>query len=128
MKRSYVLIFSLLTFISCDDVSFAPIVGKWQLKTVVKNGEITTVDTVWYNFQNLSIFSLQIYSPQNDRYADYVGVRTQEDNTLSIKILDGSFRYSDWNDTTRSFTIIKLNRRRMILQSEEGYLYTFNKY
>ena len=129
MKCRFVLLFGLFVFVSCDDVSFSPLTGKWQLKTIENNGEITPVDTVWYNFQSMSIFSLQIYRPQQDNYLQYVGLRTQEDKVLSIKIFEeGAIILSDWNSTSRSFTISSMNRRRLLLQSEEGYLYSFIKF
>jgi len=120
----------LLFFIACDNVTLSPILGKWQLKSVEKNGDVTSpVDTVWYNFQSKSIFSLQIYEPQQDLYREYVGLRTQEEKTISISLLDeGAINFSDWNSTNRSFTIVDLNRKRLLLQSEEGFLYSFIKF
>ena len=129
MRYLFVLLFGLLLLVACDNVTFSPLVGKWQLKTVEKNGEITQVDTVWYNFQSMSIFSLQIYKPAQDSYLQYEGLRTQEDKVLSIKIFDeGVIQLSDWNNTSRSFTINSMNRRRLLLQSEEGFLYSFIKF
>ena len=129
MMQKFVILCCTLFFIACDNVTFSPLVGKWQLKTVEKNGEITPVDTVWYNFQSLSIFSLQIYSPQKGNYSSYTGTRTQQEKIVSITVAnDGIVNYSDWNSTSRSFTIVRMNRQRLLLQSEEGYLYSFIKF
>jgi hypothetical protein len=107
-------------------VTFSPLVGKWQLKTVEKNGELSVVDTVWYNFQSTSLFAIQIYQPQNDRYLLAEGMRTQDDKVISIELLgDWIIYHCDWNNINRSFTIEELNRKRLVLRSEEGYLYSF---
>ena len=129
MKYCYYLLLSLFLFVSCENVTFSPLVGKWQLKTVEKNGEIAVVDTVWYNFQSISIFALQVYEPQQDRYLLFTGMRVQDDKTVSIELLDDwVMNHSDWNSANRSFTIEELNRKRLLLRSEEGYLYSFIKF
>ena len=129
MKSWFFVLFSLLVFVTCDNVTFSPLVGKWQLKTVEKNGEITLVDTVWYNFQSISLFSLQIYEPQEDNYLSFEGVRTQKDKVISITLfLESSCDHSDWNSTNRSFSIVNMNRQRLLLQGEEGYFYSFIKF
>ena len=129
MRFCFGLFIAFLLFISCENVTFSPLVGKWQLKSVEKNGELVTVDTVWYNFQSKSIFGLQIYFPQDDKYSLYIGMRTQKDNVVSIDMDDETIvYYFDWSSDKRSFTIEKSNRRRLELRSEEGYLYSFTKF
>ena len=120
----------ILLMVSCENLSNPPLCGKWQLKTVEKNGEILSVDTVWYNFQSKSLFSVQIYDIPWDTF---VGVRTQEDNLLSIQIFNNRFNkdivdYTDWKSPIRLFTIEKVNRQRLLLRSEEGYLYSFIRF
>ena len=131
MKYYCLLLLSFLLFAACDNVSYAPLIGKWQLKTVEKNGEVMPVDTVWYNFQSLSVFSLQIYKPQQDCYLECYGVQTQDEKLMTVKILldlDEVIKQSDWRNTERKFTIEHLNRKRLSLLSEEGYLYSFIKF
>jgi len=129
MRSWFVILFCLFAFVACDNVTFSPLVGKWQLKTVEKNGVVIPVDTVWYNFQSISLFSLQIYQPQKDNYLSFEGVRTQEDKVVSITIFDEIvLAHSDWNNINRSFSIVDMNRRRLQLQSEEGHLYSFIKF
>ena len=129
MRFCFGLFIAFLLFMSCENVTFTPLVGKWQLNTVEKNGEVIAVDTVWYNFQSKSIFSLQIYSPQHDRFTVYVGMRTQKEKVVSIDLNNETVvYYSDWNSDKRSFTIEESNRKRLILRSEEGYLYSFIKF
>lgn len=129
MRICHVIIIVFLFFIACVNEPFSPLVGKWQLKSVEKNGVMAAVDTVWYNFQSQSIFSFQIYEKQNDRYLYFIGMRTQEDKVVSIEILNELIvNNSDWDSIRRSFTIDNVNRKRLILRSEEGYLYSFIKF
>ena len=129
MRFWYVIFFIFLFAVACDNVTFSPLVGKWQLKTVEKNGEMILVDTVWYNFQSISIFSLQIYAPRDDVFTAYEGMRTQDDKIISIKLNDERVvNLSDWNSTVRSFTIETVNRKKLLLRSDEGYLYSFIKF
>ena len=129
MRSWYIIFFIFLFAVACDDVTFSPLVGKWQLKTVDKNGEMIPVDTVWYNFQSISIFSLQIYAPCDDVFTAYEGMRTQDDKVISIQLNDEkALSRSDWNSTVRSFTIETVDRKKLQLRSEEGYLYSFIKF
>jgi len=128
MKYS-LFVFVILMVIACDDVPEPRLLGKWQLKTVEKNGAVTTVDTVWYNFQSASIFSLQVYITQSNSYQEYIGMRTQVENVISILIENTNIvDWTDWRSGNRSFTIDKANKRSLLLRSEEGYLYSFIKF
>lgn len=124
------LFFAILLWVSCDnEVTTPKLVGKWQLKTVEKNGIEIPVDTVWYNFQSESIFSMQVYVPQRDTVLVLLGFKTEEDHVLSIELDSESYlNYSDWSGIHRSFTIEKLNKKKLKLRSEEGYNYSFIKF
>jgi len=129
MKSRFIALFSLLVFVACDNVTFSPLVGKWQLKTVEKNGVITPVDTVWYNFQSTSLFSLQVFDSQTGDYLAFEGTRMQKEDLLSISLFfESCVDHSDWNSTNRSFLIVNSSRQRLLLKSEEGYLYSFIKF
>ncbi|MDR2679590.1 MAG: lipocalin-like domain-containing protein [Tannerella sp.] len=131
MKRYYLLIIlSVLALCTaCDKVTTPALLGKWQLKTVEKNGVETAVDTVWYNFQSESVFLLQIYVPQRDNYLFFFGLRRQAENDLSIRLeSDEGIGYSDWEGRERLFTIEKLDKKRLTLRSGEGYRYSFIKF
>ncbi|MDR0572502.1 MAG: lipocalin-like domain-containing protein [Tannerella sp.] len=129
MKKSVFIFFTFLFFIACDNIPHSPLIGKWQLKTVEKNGEKTLVDTVWYNFQSESVFMLQVYRPQQDRVVAFFGLRTQDEDVISIKLeSEAPVGYSDWEGATRSFTIDKVNNKKLMLRSEEGYRYSFIKF
>jgi hypothetical protein len=130
MKQYYFLLLPvLMLFVACDDVTTPDLVGKWQLKTVEKNGAETVVDTVWYNFQSESVFLMQIYVSQGDDYLFLYGLKRQNDKNLSIRLeFEDHIESSDWEGRERSFTIEKLNKKRLALRSEDGYLYSFIKF
>ena len=129
MKKYSLIIIAFLLFIACDDIPNSDFIGKWQLKTIERNGQEMPVDTVWYNFQSESVFSVQVYVPQKDAFYVLLGLRTQSDNVISITLESESYlEYSDWNSTNRSFSIDKIDRKSMILRSEEGYRYSFIKF
>jgi hypothetical protein len=118
-----------MLFEACDKTTTPALVGKWQLKTVEKNDIETAVDTVWYNFQSESVFTLQVYVSQQDTYLQLPGIKKQNNNVLSIRLeFDNNMEYSDWSGRERSFTIEQLNRKKLILRSEEGYHYSFIKF
>jgi hypothetical protein len=122
-----VLVFTL--FMACDALTTPDLVGKWQLKTVEKNGVETVVDTVWYNFQSESVFMLQVYVPQRDTCLSLYGLKKQQENVLSIRLeFDDYIEYSDWSGRNRSFTIDRLNKKRLTLLSEDGSHYSFIKF
>ena len=129
MKKYYLIFFVFIFCLSCKDITTSELAGKWQLKTVEKNGREALVDTVWYNFQSESIFSIQVYVPQRDTVIVLLGMRTQKDNVVSIELVSEShINYSDWNSVNRSFTVDKVNNKKLILNSEEGYIYSFIKF
>ena len=130
MKYWMIIMLIMLLTASCGNGLFTPIIGKWQLKTVEKKGEITTVDTVWYSFQSQSVFGIQVYKSQLDTTLGFYGVRTQNDNVIfiSVYIPDSVCYHTDWPNNERSFTIEKLDRKHLGLKSEEGYIYSFTKY
>lgn len=130
MKWFYSILVAILLLAACDDEVQTPkLVGKWQLKTVEKNEIITPVDTVWYNFQSEAVFSIQVYVPQQDTVLMLRGMKTQTDKTLSIQLESGAYNeYTDWYGTNRSFTIDKLERKSLVLRSEDASLYTFRKF
>ena len=115
---------------SCDDIPSSGLIGKWQLKTVDKSGVVvTSVDTIWYNFQSESVFSAQVYVPQKDTVLSVVGMRTQSDNIITIELTDWAYLdYFDWNGVKRSFAIENVGKKNLILCSEEGYRYSFIKF
>lgn len=129
MKKYVLILLCLMLFEACDKTTTPALVGKWQLKTVEKSDIETAVDTVWYNFQSESVFTLQIYVPQQDRYLQLPGLKKQENDVLFIRFeFDDHIEYSDWSGRERSFTIEQLNRRKLILRSEEGDRYSFIKF
>jgi hypothetical protein len=129
MKKYGLILLVLNLLMACDSLTRSELAGKWQLKTVEKNGVETAVDTVWYNFQSKSIFALQVYVPQQDNIYTLIGLRKQQDDIVSIKLEStANLAYSDWSGINRSFTIDHLDKKRLTLRSEEGFLYSFIKF
>jgi len=129
MYRYCFLFLALLIFAACKDLYNSDLIGKWQLKTVEKDGEETVVDTVWYNFQSMHVFQLQIYVPQQDTVLLLDGVRTQDDDALSTELAtEAHLDYTDWLGRNRTFTIDRLDKKMLVLRSEEGYSYSFIRF
>ncbi|MDR1723676.1 MAG: hypothetical protein LBR84_07040 [Tannerella sp.] len=129
MKRYIFVLAALILAIACNDISHSPLDGKWQLKTVEKNGVTTAVDTVWYNFQSSSVFSLQIYVLQWDSVLNLYGLKTQTDNVIDINLIEEAYLdMIDWNGTNRRFTIDMIEGDKLKLLSAEGYNYSFIKF
>ena len=132
-KWMIVLCGGLLSLIACGDSLERQLEGKWQLKTVEQNGQIETVDTVWYNFQN-SLFEYQVYVPAIDSVRNMYGYKTLvDDQHLELELVSyfitikDFLPITDWSAPKRTFQIEESTGSRLTLSSE-GKTYIFNKY
>ena len=123
----------LLSLIACGDSLERQLEGKWQLKTVEQNGQIETVDTVWYNFQN-SLFEYQVYVPAIDSVRNMYGYKTLvDDQHLELELVSyfitikDFLPLTDWSSPKRTFQIEESSGSRLTLSSE-GKTYTFKKH
>ena len=123
----------LLSLIACGDSLERHLEGKWQLKTVEQNGQVETVDTVWYNFQN-SLFEYQVYVPAIDSVRNMYGYKTlADDRHLELELVSHFITIkdflplTDWSSYKRTFQIEESTGSCLILSSE-GKTYTFKKY
>ena len=123
----------LLSLIACGDSLERQLEGKWQLKTVEQNGQIETVDTVWYNFQN-SLFEYQVYVPAIDSVRNMYGYKTLVgDQHLELELVSyfitikDFLPLTDWSSPKRTFQIEESSGSRLTLSSE-GKTYTFKKH
>ena len=123
----------LLSLIACGDSLERQLEGKWQLKTVEQNGQIETVDTVWYNFQN-SLFEYQVYVPTIDSVRNMYGYKTLvDDQHLELELVSyfitikDFLPLTDWSSPKRTFQIEESSGSRLTLSSE-GKTYTFKKH
>jgi len=122
-----IVIVSLLA--SCSDASFSPLHGKWQLKTVERGGTVTPVDTVWYNFQSKSLFSIQYYRSAHDDFVDIMGMCEYKGDVLTVEMLwEYHLDEVGWNSRNRTFAVEKHNSGRLLLRDEEGALYSFIRF
>lgn len=133
LKRMIALCGGLLSLIACGDSLERQLEGKWQLKTVEQNGQIETVDTVWYNFQN-SLFEYQVYVPAIDSVRNMYGYKTLvDDQHLELELVSyfitikDFLPITDWSSPKRTFQIEESTGSRLTLSSE-GKTYTFKKY
>ena len=133
LKRMIALCGGLLSLIACGDSLERQLEGKWQLKTVEQNGQIETVDTVWYNFQN-SLFEYQVYVPAIDSVRNMYGYKTLVgDQHLELELVSyfitikDFLPITDWSSPKRTFQIEESSGSRLTLSSE-GKTYTFKKY
>ena len=131
--QTLVLCGGLLSLIACGDSLERHLEGKWQLKTVEQNGQVETVDTVWYNFQN-SLFEYQVYVPAIDSVRNMYGYKTlADDRHLELELVSHFITIkdflplTDWSSYKRTFQIEESTGSRLILSSE-GKTYTFKKY
>ena len=132
-KRMIALCGGLLSLIACGDSLERQLEGKWQLKTVEQNGQIETVDTVWYNFQN-SLFEYQVYVPAIDSVRNMYGYKTLvDDQHLELELVSyfitikDFLPITDWSAPKRTFQIEESTGSRLSLCSE-GKTYLFKKY
>lgn len=101
--------------------------GKWQLKEVEANGTTTTVDTVYYNFQN-TLFLYQIANSNYYNGSSYGYKTDKNDSEVQLEIIDRSFLpHTDWSDTCRVFTVNFPSHSKLILKSD-GKTYTFKRF
>ena len=132
-KRMIALCGGLLSLIACGDSLERQLEGKWQLKTVEQNGQIETVDTVWYNFQN-SLFEYHVYVPAIDSVRNMYGYKTLvDDQHLELELVSyfitikDFLPITDWSAPKRTFQIEESTGSRLTLSSE-GKTYIFKKY
>ena len=123
-----------LSLVACEKEISDQLKGKWQLKTIEESGRITTVDTVWYNFQSESLFMYQIYHPAMNTFSWTYGFKTQpESHIIQLEIISWTISKedfllsTDWEEPVRTFTVDKLNRNRLILKSDNK-TYTFDRF
>ena len=98
--------------------------GKWQLAEIEYAGNVTPVDTVWYNFQT-SLFQYQIYDRTTDQYLAVHGYHTYENGILSLDLFQSTedernfLKRTDWDSAQRSFSVEEISREKLIL-SDDG--------
>lgn len=124
----------LLTLTGCQKELSRQLQGKWQLKTVEQAGQVSDVDTVWYNFQSKSLFMYQIYHADKDSFSHMYGYKSQpEENRILLELISyprpvGEFLpLTDWEDRSRTFTVEKINGQRLVLHSD-GKTYEFIRF
>jgi hypothetical protein len=115
----------LLAVTGCQKEVGEQLQGKWQLKTVEQSGRVTSVDTVWYNFQSESLFMYQVYWAERDSFVHQYGYKTQPGaDVIRIELTNyprpkGDFLpFTDWENEVRVFSVEKISGKRLVLQCE----------
>ena len=132
-KRIGLLISLLAIFLwSACDSHTTEFEGKWQLAEIEYAGNVTPVDTVWYNFQT-SLFQYQIYDRTTDQYLAVHGYHTYGNGILSLDLFQSTedernfLERTDWDSAQRSFSVEEISREKLIL-SDDGKRYIFRKF
>lgn len=134
MNKRIGLLLSLLAIFlwSACDSHTTEFEGKWQLAEIECAGDVTPVDTVWYNFQT-SLFQYQIYDRTTDQYLAVHGYHTYENGILSLDLFQSTedernfLERTDWDSAQRSFSVEEISREKLIL-SDDGKRYIFRKF
>ena len=134
MNKRIGLLLSLLAIFlwSACDSHTTEFEGKWQLAEIEYAGNVTPVDTVWYNFQT-SLFQYQIYDRTTDQYLAVHGYHTYENGILSLDLFQSTedernfLERTDWDSAQRSFSVEEISREHLIL-SDDGKRYIFRKF
>ncbi len=134
MNKRIGLLLSLLAIFlwSACDSHTTEFEGKWQLAEIEYAGNVTPVDTVWYNFQT-SLFQYQIYDRTTDQYLAVHGYHTYENGILSLDLFQSTedernfLKRTDWDSAQRSFSVEEISREKLIL-SDDGKRYIFRKF
>ncbi|MDR0349097.1 MAG: lipocalin-like domain-containing protein [Tannerella sp.] len=130
----YLIASTLLAFAGCQQNVNSRLQGKWQLKTVEHEGIVTSVDTVWYNFQSESLFMYQVFYAQKDSFMYRYGYATYpEESVLNLELesyagpLNTFLPYTDWRDYKRTFSIDKIKGKQLVLRDQDK-IYSFKKF
>ena len=137
MNKKICALFTVCLFLllaGCEKEVSDRLKGKWQLKTIEASGNMTPVDTVWYNFQSESLFMYQIYHPAADTFSWLYGYKTQpESHVIHLEFISWTITkedflpFTDWEESARTFTVDKINSKQLVLKSE-GKTYTFDRF
>lgn len=126
-KLFVVLLCALIGLSACDDYrKIDEFTGKWQLQEIRSSEGVSRVDTIFYNFQSMSLFNYQIMRSTGKPYTSANGYRKVEGNRLLLE-LEGANKAIDWPDGKKEYIVNKINRKEMILMSDDETYY-FNKY
>ena len=136
MKKTYTFLTVCISLflMGCEKEVSDQLKGKWQLKTVEEAGNLTYVDTVWYNFQSEALFMYQIYQPAADSFLWLYGYKTQSESHIilleffSWTITKEDFLpLTDWKEPARIFKINKINSKQLVMNGDDK-TYTFDRY
>jgi len=146
MKRFLFLITSLtvILWLSCSDEPEHRASGQWRLKTMEKNGIVSTVDTVFFSFQRARVFAFTVLKTEHEAQLSYGYMEVPSENQFKLSLdtskhEDGYYknltdsaylRLYGWtleNDFQQVFTVEKITGKELVL-SANSVTYSFKKY
>ena len=136
MKRIalYIIIFiGLLVSCTQNNGNIGPLFGKWQLREIQTEDNLTAYDSIFYNFQS-NIVQLQHLNPYHGiiSFPPLTGffTHTADELVLDIRNCDTWYiqRYFYLPDTTVVFNIEELSNKKMNLRLDDGTVYRFRKF
>ncbi|MDD2797536.1 MAG: lipocalin-like domain-containing protein [Bacteroidales bacterium] len=128
----FVTTFFLFLDTSCSDNYNSDLRGKWQLRSIETNGITKSVDSIFYNFDNL-VFVMQNITHKTSVVSVF-GTFQQDQDSLTIGFPDSKYgsrdklwNYFQWADSIQTFKIIDLSHKRLCLKNKVSTL-SFRKY
>lgn len=129
------LMIAFVSFYSCEDSGSDGLKGKWQLLQVENSeGQISTVDTVFYSFDKEVFQYLRLETATTNFYC--FGNYHRNGNEVVVQIDKDSYQPDEykgckdclgWTDFKRTFVVKKETSTHIELESE-GEILRFKKY
>lgn len=126
MKQIYILLLVVVAVVtSCTDDSESTLRGRWQLQSYrLPDSQIVRCDSLFYSFDS-GVAQLQNNSSDHHCFGSYLLMN----NRLEIALIPGgAYKLPElkqqyhWNDSIRSFEVMKLTSDQMQLMSGDTIL------
>ena len=142
MKKSiFLLLVTIIVFISCSDNIQHKMNGFWQLQEITHpDGTMFVMDSIFYAFQRETLFSFTVMNDAESSSISYGFIQYPDPNHIIIAMdttglsqggmtnVDNDFLLrSGWNDYRDTFNI-KLNGKNLYLTDNYNKKYSFRKY
>ena len=134
-------LFSLLILLivllpACSDEAKHRVSGQWQLKTIDNQGMVSQVDTVFFSFQRGAVFALTVLVDAENTIISYGYLEAPSDEYLKVsldatnlhRIHANAWGWNESNQYEQIFTVEKLTGKELILSTDDGRVFHFNKH
>ena len=131
---SFLILIALLP--ACSDETKHRVSGQWQLKTINNQGVVSQVDTVFFSFQRGAVFALTVLEDAEKASVSYGYLEAPSDEYLKVSLdaMRLSRRHAEawgWNESNQYeqiFMVEKLTGKELILSTDNGRVFHFNKH